>query len=127
MTIPKSIWIGKNELAQLSKNTSKQVKARVREPFSDSELEYVLNSDPPRDIHMSSEKRCGFSGGREGTPFAEIVPCSYYRAEPGEVSIEIEGRCSVATLDYILHWAKRNTIEKTNPGGERYRIFAGDE
>jgi hypothetical protein len=125
VTIPESIWIDRTELRYLSEDGTLEVIANTTASARGNELEYVLNSNPPVDAYPI--RKCGFTGGREDTPFAEIVPCSYYRAEPGEVSIEITGRCSVATLSNILHWFKRNTIEKTNAGGEKYRIFAGDE
>lgn len=54
-------------------------------------------------------EKCGFSGGRENTPFAQLVPSNYYAAKPGEVCVRISGDCSVSTLEHILEWAKRNT------------------
>lgn len=53
--------------------------------------------------------KCGFSGGRENTPFAELVPSNYYAAKPGEVCVRISGDCSVATLRGIVAWAEENT------------------
>ena len=125
MTIPKSIWINKVDARYLLEDESFDVIASTTESSKGNEVEYTLKSNPPRDKEPS--RKCGFSGGRENTPFAEIVPCNYYRAEPGEVSLEITGRCSCGTLEMIVNWFKRQTIEKTNAGGERYRIFASEK
>jgi len=125
VTIPKSIWINKVDARYLLEDESFDVIASTTESSKGNEVEYTLKSNPPLDKEPS--RKCGFSGGRENTPFAEIVPCNYYRAEPGEVSLEITGRCSCGTLEMIVNWFKRQTIEKTNAGGERYRIFAGEK
>jgi hypothetical protein len=125
VTIPKSIWIRDYELLDVHANGFTDAFVSDHERECGDQLEYVLKSNPPLDHEPS--RRCGFSGGRENTPFAEIVPCNYYRAEPGEVSLEITGRCSCGTLEMIVNWFKRQTIEKTNAGGERYRIFASEK
>jgi len=122
MTIPKSIWAGEDSLVMLSDAELIHIECST-DKYEELNIEYVLKSNPPLDKEPS--RKCGFTGGRENTPFAEIVPCNYYRAEPGEVSLEITGRLSCATLEWVLHWFKKQTIEKTNAGGETYRVFGG--
>lgn len=125
MTIPSSIWVRGFELNDIHNIGTSDVLASDHRFDCSNQFEYVLKSDPEPDLNPM--RKCGFSGGRENTPFAEVVPCSYYRSEQGEVSVEITGKCSLATLERIVDWFKRQTVQKTNSSGERYRVFAGDE
>lgn len=45
-----------------------------------------------------------FTGGREASVLAKIVPSNYYASIPGEVLLQIDGPVSPQTLTGILAW-----------------------
>lgn len=71
---------------------------------------------------MSEPKKMGFSGGRENTPFAELVDSNYYAANHGEVCVKVSGICSVETLGAIVAWAKRETELVSDKRGDWRRV-----
>ena len=45
-----------------------------------------------------------FTGGREASVQAKVVPSNYHASLPGEVLLQIEGPVSPQTLEGILAW-----------------------